>query len=89
MANTMKHLQRFSQPLQLKDPDSQQEWPPKDDQFAQLHFRISDKPGYIEVFYNGKWYETAGITLINGLFTICPVGENPSPLRPPPPLRPV
>lgn len=86
MNNAMKDLTRFSLPLQDVSANNEQ-WPPPDAQFVQLHFQKSDKPGYVQIFFNGKWYETPGILLINGLFTICPV-ETP-PKNPINPLRPI
>lgn len=86
--NTMKHLERFS--LALQDVESKGQFPPPDGSFTQLHFRASEAPGMIEVFVAGKWYETAAITMLNGLFTICPLGvDHPTATPPRPPLRPV
>lgn len=86
MSNAMKDLTRFSLPLQSTKADAGQ-WPPPNDQFVQLHFQKSDKPGYVQIFYGGEWYETPGILLINGLFTICPVDTPPkTPINP---LRPI
>jgi hypothetical protein len=86
--NTMKALERFSLPLILNDTDSGAEWPPKENKFSQLHFQKSTKPGYVQIWYDGKWFEAPGIILLNGLMTLCPI-EAPATAPGPRPLNPV
>lgn len=86
--NVMKDLARFSIALQPEAPTGG-EWPPKDVQFAQLHFEKSKIPGHIRVFQNGQWYEVPGLFLMNGIMTMCPFEGPPAPVIPTRPLNPV